>query len=130
MSQILAITGKREPLTTKQQAFAEAYVANGGNGKQAAIAAGYSENSARMEAHRLLKHSKVLAEIVYLSTARLASLAPKAIDQVENLITSARSDRVKLDASIDLLNRLGLKAPDKVDHRVAGDISLTVDLGG
>jgi phage terminase small subunit len=34
-------------MTAKQQAFCEAYVANGFNGTQAAITAGYSENSAQ-----------------------------------------------------------------------------------
>lgn len=33
-------------LTTKQDAFVKAYIENGGNGTQAALKAGYSENSA------------------------------------------------------------------------------------
>ena len=36
-----------EKLTAKQQAFCESYVANGFNGLQAAISAGYSESSAK-----------------------------------------------------------------------------------
>lgn len=41
-------------LTPKRQRFVKAYLANGGNGKQAAIEAGYSEKSAKSQAWSLL----------------------------------------------------------------------------
>ena len=38
-------------LTPKQEAFAQAYVKNGGKKQQSAIDAGYEPNSAAVEAH-------------------------------------------------------------------------------
>ncbi|WP_434619229.1 terminase small subunit [Azospirillum sp. B2RO_4] len=49
-------------LTPKQRRFVEAYLLDP-NGKQAAIAAGYSEKNAAVEASRLLTHAKVVAEL-------------------------------------------------------------------
>jgi len=52
-----------KPLTAKQEAFARNYVANGFNGFQAAVKAGYAEDSARVEASRLLTNANVAAFI-------------------------------------------------------------------
>lgn len=49
-------------LTDKQARFVAAYIA-GGDKKKAALSAGYSEKSAAVEACRLLKNPRVLAEI-------------------------------------------------------------------
>ncbi|MBP2309277.1 terminase small subunit [Azospirillum melinis] len=49
-------------LTPKQLRFVEAYLLDP-NGKKAAIAAGYSEKNAAVEASRLLTHAKVVAEL-------------------------------------------------------------------
>jgi len=43
-----------KPITPKQESFARHYVANGFNGTQAAISAGYSEDTANEQAARLL----------------------------------------------------------------------------
>lgn len=47
------------PLNEKQTRFAHAYVACGGNGRAAAIQAGYSPSSAAKRACELLKHPEV-----------------------------------------------------------------------
>jgi len=70
---------RTEPGTSKQSAadrrfaFIEAYLANGGNGLQAAISAGFTPKSAGVTACKLLKHPKVLAEL----TARREDIAQK-----------------------------------------------------
>lgn len=51
------------PLLPMEAAFAVQYARNGGNGRQAAIAAGYSARSAAVLAHRLKNRPAVLAEI-------------------------------------------------------------------
>lgn len=53
--------------------FVEAYIANGGNATQAAIAAGYAANSAGRHADRLVKDGEVRAAIA----ARAKKLAQK-----------------------------------------------------
>jgi hypothetical protein len=50
-------------LTEKERAFCRYYVVNGGNGKQAAISAGYSQRSAAPLASKLLKKAYIRDEI-------------------------------------------------------------------
>jgi len=45
---------ENKPLTARQEAFCRQYVANGFNGTQAAISAGYSESTANEQAAQLL----------------------------------------------------------------------------
>ena len=50
-------------LSDKQRAFCVAYLANGFNGAQAAVSAGYSEKSAAVQASRLLTYDNVRSYI-------------------------------------------------------------------
>ena len=62
-----------EVLTPQQAAFCEAYVANGRNGTQAAITAGYGRSSAHVRASKLLGMPKIqqrLAELVIPAAAK------------------------------------------------------------
>ena len=54
-----------DDLTHKQRLFAEAYLANGGVGTEAALAAGYSPNpdTIKASAHQVVHHPKVAAYI-------------------------------------------------------------------
>lgn len=53
--------------------FIEAYVANGGNGKQAAIEAGYAPRSAEVTASRLLRKAKVAEAVEKRRSAALTA---------------------------------------------------------
>lgn len=48
-------------LTERQKRFVLEYLSNGGNGTEAAVAAGYSRKSAAAQASRLLNDAKVIA---------------------------------------------------------------------
>jgi len=50
-------------LKESKHRFIDAYMENGGNGRQAAIRAGYSEKSAHTTAYRLLREPEVVAEL-------------------------------------------------------------------
>jgi len=50
-------------LKESKHRFIDAYMENGGNGRQAAIQAGYSEKSAHTTAYRLLRDPEVMAEL-------------------------------------------------------------------
>jgi len=117
-------------LTEMQDRFVDAYVSNGGRIEKAAIEAGYSETSARTIGSRLVKDSRILQEIYRRTVEQVALAAPKALATVERLAVTARSEKVQLEAAADLLNRAGVKAPDRIDHRVGGEISVVIDLGG
>lgn len=64
---------RKSVLNPRQEKFVAAYIANGGNAKQAAIAAGYSAKTATVQGSRLLTDANVRAEI----NKRRAKLADK-----------------------------------------------------
>ena len=82
--------------------FVEAYLANGFNGLQAALSAGYSPNGAGQQAARLLKNVKVSAEISKRSQGVLAKLELTADRVLEEL------------AKIAYFNASDIKASDKI----------------
>ena len=116
-------------LTAKQNQFIDAYVANGGNGSAAARDAGYAESSAHVEANRALKNPLIVQEIFRRTTLAIGAALPKALNTVVRLSESAKSEYVQLEASRDLLDRAGMKAPERIDHRLDGEFRVTIDLG-
>lgn len=114
-------------LTDMQAAFVRELVSNGGNQSQAAISAGYSEQTARQQAYELLRKPNVLQAVLEHSAAELVGRSPEAISTLQRLL-NARSEYVALQAAQDILDRTGLKAAEKHDHRIAGDISVQIDL--
>jgi len=101
-------------LTPKQEAFAQAYVANGGKKQQSAIDAGYANESAAVEAHRLLTKTHVLDRIHELTHSAFSALAPTLMDRLVRLATGARSEKVQFDALKDLLDRSGHRPVERV----------------
>jgi phage terminase small subunit len=59
----------RNGLNLKQAAFVAAYTTNGGDGKNAALAAGYGEKGAGQQASRLLTMPRVRAEVQRITAA-------------------------------------------------------------
>jgi hypothetical protein len=55
--------------------------------------------------------------------------ATLAVHQVAKLSMNAKSEYVQLEASRDIMDRAGLKAPEKHMHLHAGDIRVEIDLG-
>jgi len=112
-----------QKLTDKQEAFALAYAANGGNGTQAAVAAGYSEKSAHVEQNRLLKLTHVQQRIKDHCSDQFVHHAPMAIATLAELARSSRSALVRYNAAKDIADRAGFKPPEKVL-----ELSGTIDL--
>lgn len=56
-----------------------------------------------------------------------SSHAPAAIETIAYLMRKSKSDYVRLEASKDVLTRLGLSAPQRVHH--SGGVSIKIDLG-
>lgn len=61
----------KEAAEQRKRLFVEAYIANGGNGKRAAIAAGFSPKAAAQQASRLLTDANV-SQLVQERTQKLA----------------------------------------------------------
>jgi hypothetical protein len=105
----------------KYTLFAILYNANGGNGTQAAIDAGFKENSAHVSASRLLKDAKVKKLIDHhrkQSIKRAEKTADDVIRETEHLAFSRVSDVVSFNESGVVV----LKSSDKMDDDVLATI--------
>ena len=70
-----------------------------------------------------------MAYMQSLVAIRLMTKTTGASSTLIDLATGAKSEYVRLQAAQDLLDRVGMKAPEKVDHRVTGELSVSIDLG-
>jgi hypothetical protein len=77
-------------LTLLQDRFVDEYVANGGDGRAAAQAAGYTGRRLDCRAADLLKHPVVIAEISRRTAQLLARCAPLAANTLKQLLGSAK----------------------------------------
>lgn len=125
-------------LTKKQRLFIEAYLIDP-NGKKAAIAAGYSEGSAAIEATRLLRNANVAAaldrqrKILSVRTGItpervLAELAKLGFSDIRKLV-NWRSDIVEMDVDQEtgdmttrVTNQVAIVDSDKIDDDTAAAI--------
>ena len=106
-------------LTETQRQFVSEYILNGGNGNQAAIAAGYAAESAYQRAHELLKKPHVIAAIQVETIQYLATLGPGSLKTMKYLRDNAKSESVRYQAAEALANRAGVRvtaAPAKLER--------------
>ena len=122
----------KDDLTEKQRALVDTIVATGCSRTEAAKTAGYSTNvstdSARVSASRTLRLPKVQQYMQQRVAQTLGLGAVSASRKMIELSSGARSEYVQLEASRDILDRVGLRAPDKVSHNIQGDIKINIDL--
>lgn len=112
-------------LTEKQELFASLYVASGGKVGLSAERAGYAS---RNEGTRLLKDPKIIKRIQEMTLEAIGVNAVSALHTVVKLSKTAKSDYVRLEAAKDILDRAGYRPPERVDHRVSGDLSVSFDI--
>ena len=121
------LTGNK--LTAKQKKLVDTLVAKGCSIKDASKDAGYSEGEAgRVTASKTLKLPHVQQYMMQRLGEVMGVNATIAASKVLSLATSAKSEYVQLEASKDILDRAGLKAPDKHMHLHAGEIKVNIDL--
>jgi phage terminase small subunit len=116
-------------LTARQTKFVMHFVENGGRASQAAIAAGYSDNGAGSAAQTLLRKPHIYQELMRALPNAIGLAAVPAVAVVTRLMSSAKSDYVKLEAARDLLDRAGFQPPQRVDHRLDSTLSVSINLG-
>jgi hypothetical protein len=106
----------QDGLTAKQFNFVVNYVANGGNATQAAIAAGYSELSARVQAHGLLSLPHVAAAIQRETFRAIGRHGPAMLDVLVTLaIDDAVPPGVRAKCAATVLDRGGFTPPKRSD---------------
>lgn len=116
-------------LTEKQKKLVDTLVANGGSVKNASQVAGYSAGeSGRVSATKALKTPHVQQYMMQSIADSLGMNATKALNKIVQLSSNAKSEYVSLEASKDLLDRAGFKAPDKVMHSHVGNVNVKIDL--
>lgn len=86
----------KESAATRRKIFAEAYIANGGNGTQAAITAGYSPKTAGVQAVRLLGDANVSSLISHraMETAKKYELTTDVV--IRSIMQELQFDPAKL----------------------------------
>ena len=116
-------------LTEKQKKLVDTLVANGGSVKNASQVAGYSAGeSGRVSATKALKTPHVQQYMMQAIADSMGMNATKALNKIVQLSSNAKSEYVSLEASKDLLDRAGFKAPDKVMHSHVGNVNVKIDL--
>ena len=119
-------------LTDKQKALVDTIVATGCSIKEASKSAGYSskgsEEAGRVSASRTLRLPKVQKYMAMRIADTLGLGAVSASKRLIELSSGARAEYVQLEASRDILDRVGLRAPEKVKHSFEGDIKVNIDL--
>ena len=122
----------KDDLTEKQRSLVDTIVATGCSITEAAKKAGYStevsKDSARVSASRTLRLPKVQTYMQQVVAQSLGLGAVSASRKMIELSSGARSEYVQLEASRDILDRVGMRAPDKVAHNIQGDIKINIDL--
>lgn len=122
-------------ITPKQQAFIQHYVSNGGNGTQAAIAAGYSPKGAAVMAHDLLKMEKIRKRLQPKRDEEKERLGLDA-DWIVSRLMKEAGDKENSEAArvraLELLGKVeGIFAPDKKQIEATvnnGDFLASLDL--
>ena len=117
-------------LTPRQILLVDTLVATGCTITEASQIAGYAKgDSGRVSASKALRTHKAQQYMQSLVMNSIGLNATKASIRLMQLSESAKSEYVQLEASKDILDRAGYKAPDKHMHLHAGDIKVSIDLG-
>jgi len=129
-------------LTSRQKIFVLEYLKSKSQ-KKAAIAAGYAEKSADMQASRLMTKEKIKAAIRQLEARKEADLrvlfleeSRQAFDDILALIGELKEDthkdvrkqRLLFDALNNVLDRAGYKAPEKLQADIKQENKIFEDM--
>lgn len=82
-----------------------------------------SSKWAQQEGYRLMRNPKIkslIEQIQQDTRSKFILLAPAALQRLEDLAETADSEMVKLKANQEILDRAGLRAPDKVELSLPG----------
>ena len=120
----------KKELTHKQKALVDTLVTTGCSIKEASQNAGYAKGEAgRVVASRTLRLPQVQRYMMERIATVMGTGAITASRKLIELSGNARSEYVQLEASKDILDRVGLRTPDKVSTEIVGDIKVSIDLG-
>lgn len=120
---------KKNELTTKQRDLVDTIVTTGKSIKECSQIVGYAKGeSGRVIASRTLRLPHVQKYMIERVANTIGLGAVSASRRLVELSSDAKSEYVQLEASRDILDRAGIRAPERVQHHVAGDIKINIDL--
>ena len=120
---------KKNELTTKQRDLVDTIVTTGCSITEASQKVGYAKGeSGRVVASRTLRLPHVQRYMIERVANTIGLGAVTASKKLVELSNGAKSEYVQLEASRDILDRAGIRAPDKVQHDIQGDIKINIDL--
>lgn len=109
-----------------ERKFVWAYLQNGGNGRQAALTAGYSDvkEGAKVRGSELLHRDRVIQALHEVAWKSMRGLSLVAVLQTENILRhGSPADRLK--AAFGILNRTGFGERMQVEHHHTGSIEVS-----
>jgi len=120
---------KKNELTTKQRDLVDTIVTTGCTITEASQKVGYAKGEAgRVVASRTLRLPHVQRYMMERVANTIGLGAVSASRKLVELSADAKSEYVQLEASRDLLDRAGIRAPERIQHDVTGDIKINIDL--
>lgn len=116
---------KMAACSERERKFVWAYLLNGGNQRQAAIAAGFSNASGACDVrgHELMQRDRVLEAMHEVSWKTMRGLSLVAVLQTERILKEG-TDADRLKAAFGVLNRTGFGEATVVQHNHTGSIEL------
>ena len=120
---------QEDELTDKQRKLVDTIVATGCTITEAAKTAGYSRgDGGRVTASRTLRIPKVQSYMMKQIANTVGLGAVHASRKMVDLSMNARSEYVQLEASKDILERVGIRAPERIQHTVDENLSVNIVL--
>jgi len=119
---------KKKEITKRARDLVDILVSKGCTITEASKLAGYKGNSARVSASKMLRKPEVQEYYLQEVRRKITMGSSKAINKLMTLSAGAKSEYVQLEASKDILDRSGFKAPEKHQHLVAGELQINIDL--
>ena len=116
-------------LTYKQRTLVDTLVSQDVSITKAYAIAGYAKGeSGRVVASKTLRLPHVQAYLMEIVGHHLSQSSISSVKRLRHLVDHAKSEYVQLEASKDILDRVGFRQPDRVKHTLDGDINVNIDL--
>ena len=116
-------------LTHRQRTLVDTIVSQDISVTKAAEIAGYAKGeSGRVVASKTLRLPHVQEYMMQQVGQHLTLSSISSVKRLRHLVDHAKSEYVQLEASKDILDRVGFRQPDRVKHTLDGDINVNIDL--
>ena len=118
-------------LTPFQRRFADVMsIGNVRSRSEAVRLAGSKAKRPNSVAHKLMQNTVILEYIRHATMSRLGTdMVSKAVQTIDDLMTTADEDKVRFAAAKDTLDRMGLRTATKCHVHPSGGVCGIIDLG-